>query len=124
MWTYNQNPVELYHHGIKGQKWGVRRAQRKATRAERRVAAERERKAKSNVITGRTRSKKALMGMAGVLVTTAAIATSIAAGKIISNRIATKEFRKNLYAAHIFAEAGNGDVPRTDVKRTSINGAY
>lgn len=27
MWTYNQNPVELYHHGIKGQKWGVRRYQ-------------------------------------------------------------------------------------------------
>lgn len=26
MWTYNQSS-ELYHHGIKGQKWGIRRYQ-------------------------------------------------------------------------------------------------
>lgn len=25
MWTYNyQRPNELYHHGVKGMKWGVR----------------------------------------------------------------------------------------------------
>lgn len=27
MWTYNYN--ELYHHGVKGMKWGVRRERRK-----------------------------------------------------------------------------------------------
>lgn len=28
MWTYNTN--ELYHHGVKGMKWGVRKARRMA----------------------------------------------------------------------------------------------
>ena len=28
MWTYNHN--ELYHHGVKGMKWGVRKARRMA----------------------------------------------------------------------------------------------
>ena len=28
MWTYNYN-YELYHHGIKGQRWGIRRFQKK-----------------------------------------------------------------------------------------------
>lgn len=48
MWTYNQNPVELYHHGIKGMRWGVRRYQnedgsltpagkRRAARADKRI---------------------------------------------------------------------------------------
>lgn len=43
MWTYNYNTNELYHHGVKGMRWGVRRAQRKAARAEKRKAAEKER---------------------------------------------------------------------------------
>lgn len=29
----NRNQYELYHHGVKGMKWGVRRAEKKAARA-------------------------------------------------------------------------------------------
>lgn len=55
MWTYNQNNLELYHHGVKGMKWGVRRAQRKAARAEKKAAKKQERKKINSNITPQDR---------------------------------------------------------------------
>lgn len=49
MWTYNYNTNELYHHGVKGMKWGVRRAQRKAAREARKAALTPEQRKKSKI---------------------------------------------------------------------------
>lgn len=32
MWTYNYTDNELYHHGVKGMKWGERKAQEETQR--------------------------------------------------------------------------------------------
>lgn len=42
MWEYNQN--ELYHHGIKGMKWGVRRSPQQLGHSPKKVSSKQRRK--------------------------------------------------------------------------------
>mgnify|MGYP006974589198 CR=1 FL=1 len=80
MWTYNHNN-ELYHHGIKGQRWGVRRYQNKdgtrtaaGKRREKRELTPEEKQARKKTI------KKVAIGI-GAAATVAAAAVLYAKNK-------------------------------------------
>jgi Flp pilus assembly protein TadG len=68
---------ELYHAGVKGMKWGVRKAQKKALRVERRAQKQADRDAR-RAAAGRTKTKG--KRMAGRIV--AGVATNIGIGML------------------------------------------
>lgn len=77
MSTYILYSSELYHHGVKGMKWGVRKAQKKEARAERRATRQAERDA-IRAAKGRTKTKG--QRMAGRIIL--GVATDISYGML------------------------------------------
>ena len=110
---------ELSHAGVKGMKWGVRRAQKKAARAERRANMTPEEKKRSKV-------KKGLIiggsvAAAGALAAIGGVAIKKYTGS--SNRDAVmigEKVVKTYKSGALYREIPITEVARTQVSRTQV----
>lgn len=58
---------ELYHHGVKGMRWGVRRAQRKAARAEKKTRPDADSQATKKKLTAKQKKRLGITVAASLL---------------------------------------------------------